>query len=84
MRRPIKRSIGTACGRCKECKYGVGGKLLKLCRVSMELAGHVSGWEWMLVSGFGLIVGLRQGCVMSPCLFNRYPGNRENHVVMAT
>ena len=52
--------------------YGVGGKLLKAVqsfyvdsRACVRVGNDVS--EWFLVN-----VGLRQGCVMSPWLFNVY------------
>ena len=52
--------------------YGVGRKLLKAvqsfyvdCRTFVRVGNDVS--EWFLVN-----VGLRQGCVMSPWLFNVY------------
>ena len=44
----------------------------KQFRVFMSTVEHVFGWEMMRVSGFQLNVGLRQGCVMSPWLFNVY------------
>ena len=50
--------------------YGVGGKLLKavlsFCvdsRACVPVGNDVSEW-------FPVNVGLRQCCVMSPCLFN--------------
>ena len=52
--------------------YGVGGKLLKAvqsfyvdCRTFVRVGNDVSEW-------FPVNVGLRQGCVMSPWLFNVY------------
>ena len=52
--------------------YGVGGKLLKAVqsihvdsRACVRVGNDVS--EWFMVN-----VGLRQGCVMSPWLFNVY------------
>ena len=52
--------------------YAVGGKLLKAVqsfyvasRACVRVGNDVS--EWFLVN-----VGLRQGCVMSPWLFNVY------------
>ena len=52
--------------------YGVGGKLLKAVqsfyvdsRVCVWVGNDVSEW-------FPVNVGLRQGCVMSPWLFNVY------------
>ena len=52
--------------------YGVRGKLLKAvqsfyvdCRTCVLVGNDVSEW-------FPVNVGLRQGCVMSPCLFNVY------------
>ena len=52
--------------------YGVGGKLLKSVksfyvdsRACVRVGMDVSEW-------FPVNVGLRQGCVMSPCLFNVY------------
>ena len=52
--------------------YGVGGKLLKAVlsfyidsRACVRVGNDVS--EWFLLN-----VGLRQGCVMSPWLFNVY------------
>ena len=52
--------------------YGVGGKLLKAVqrfyvdsRVSVLVENGVSEW-------FPVNIGLRQGCVMSPFLFNVY------------
>ena len=52
--------------------YGVGGKLLKAVqsfyvdsRTCVRVGNDVSEW-------FPLNVGLRQGCVMSPLLFNVY------------
>ena len=50
--------------------YGVGGKLLKAVqsfyidsRACVQVGNDVSEW-------FQVNVGLRQGCVMSPWLFN--------------
>ncbi|MBD5001258.1 hypothetical protein GUF49_06805, partial [Xanthomonas citri pv. citri] len=52
--------------------YGVGGKLLKAVqsfyvdsRACVRLGSEVSVW-------FTVKVGLRQGCVMSPWLFNLF------------
>ena len=52
--------------------YGVGGKLLKAVqsfyvdsRSCVQVGNDVSEW-------FPVNVGLRQGCVMSPWLFNVY------------
>ena len=52
--------------------YGVGGKLLKAVqrfyvdsRACVRVGNEVSEW-------FPVNVGLRQGCVMSPWLFNVY------------
>ena len=52
--------------------YGVGGKLMEAVRslyvdsrACVRVGNNVS--EWFLVN-----VGLRQGCVMSPWLFNVY------------
>ena len=52
--------------------YGVGGKLLKAVhsfyvdsRACVRVGNDVSEW-------FPVNVGLRQGCVMSPWLFNVY------------
>ena len=52
--------------------YGVGGKLLKAVqsfyvdsRACVRVGMDVSEW-------FPVNIGLRQGCVMSPCLFNVY------------
>ena len=52
--------------------YGVGGKLLKAgqsfdvdSRACVRVGNEVSEW-------FPVNVGLRQGCVMSPWLFNVY------------
>ena len=52
--------------------YGVGEKLLKAVqsfyvdsRACVRVGNDVSGW-------FRINVGLRQGCVMSPLLFNLY------------
>ena len=52
--------------------YGVGGKLLKAAqsfyvasRACVRVGNDVSAW-------FPVNVGLRQGCVMSPWLFNVY------------
>ena len=52
--------------------YGVGGKLLKAVqsfyadsRASVRVGNDVSEW-------FPVNVGLRQGCMMSPLLFNVY------------
>ena len=52
--------------------YGVGGKLLKAVQNSyvdskacLRIGGEVSEW-------FSVNVGVRQGCVMSPWLFNLY------------
>lgn len=54
------------------CLYGVGGRLLKgvksfyvSSRACVRVAGETSDW-------FTVNVGLRQGCVMSPWLFNMY------------
>ena len=65
------RLISTACGKCYECME-FGQKLLKAVqsfyedsKVCAQVGMDVS--EWFLVS-----VGLRQGCVMSPCLCNVY------------
>ena len=52
--------------------YGVGGKLLKAVqnfyvdsRACVKIVNEVSEW-------FSVNVGVRQGCVMSPWLFNLY------------
>ena len=52
--------------------YGVGGELLKAVqsfyidsRASVGVGNYISEW-------FPVNVGLRQGCVMSPWLFNVY------------
>ena len=52
--------------------YGVGGKLLKAVQ-----SFYVDSWACVLVRNdvsewFPVNVGLRQGCVMSPWLFNVY------------
>ncbi len=52
--------------------YGVGGKLLKGVRSFYE---NASASVWMngeLSESFKVEVGVRQGCVMSPWLFNNY------------
>ena len=52
--------------------YGVGGKLLKAVQ-SFYVDSRVCVWEGNDVSAwFPVNVGLRQGCVMSPWLFNEY------------
>ena len=65
------RLIDRVCGRCLRV-YGVGGKLCKAVqsfyvdsRACVQVGMDVS--EWIPVN-----VGLRQGCVMSPWLFNVY------------
>ena len=52
--------------------YGVGGKIFEAVqifyidsRACVRVGNDVSEW-------FPVNVGLRQGCVMSPCLFNEY------------
>ena len=69
-KRPTILSIDMVCGRCYE--YGVEGKLLKAVqsfyvdsRACVRVGNDVSEW-------FPVNVGLRQGCVMSPWLFNVY------------
>ena len=66
-------SIDMVCGRCSEC-MGVGGKLLKAMQsfyvdssACVRVGNDVSKW-------FPVNVGLRQGCAMSPWLFNVYMG----------
>ena len=52
--------------------YGVGGKLLKAVQ-SFYVDSRACVWEGNSVSEWFLVnVGLRQGCVMSPWLFNVY------------
>ncbi len=59
--------------------YGLGGRLLKKAksfyvngRACVRVGNDVSNW-------FPVRVGLRQGCVMSPWLFNIYmDGKYEN------
>ena len=72
-------SIDTACGRCYECMELEGfvwsvwswrensavQSFYVDSRVCVRVGNGVS--EWFLVN-----VGLRQGCVMSPWLFNVY------------
>ena len=54
-------------GMCQMLRvYGVGGKLLKAVqRACVRVGNDVSEW-------YPVNVGLRQGCVMSPWLFNAY------------
>ena len=60
--------------------YGIGGKLLKAAH-SFYIDSRVCVWvendasEW-----FPLNVGLRQGCVMSPWLFNAYVDGVDREV----
>ena len=60
--------------------YGVGGKLLKAVQ-SFYVDSRACVWvgndvsEWFPVNG-----GLRQGCVMSPWLFNVYMGGMVREV----
>ena len=65
--------------------YGVGGKLLKAVQsfyvdssACVRVGNDVSEW-------FQVNVGLRQGCVMSPWLFNEYMDGvvREVNVMRA-
>ena len=55
-KRHIIKSVGMVCGRCYECME-LGGKLFRVC---VLVGNDVSEW-------FPINVGLRQGCVMSPC-----------------
>ena len=46
--------------------------MLKQCRVFMKIVGRVSGCGNDVSECFPVNVGLRQGCVMPPWLFNVY------------
>ena len=64
-------SIDMVCRRCYRV-YGVGGKLLKAVQ-----SFYVDSWACVRVGNdvrewFPVNAGLRQGCVMSPWLFNVY------------
>ncbi len=52
--------------------YGVGGQLLKGIRSFYENASASVRVNGELSKGFNVEVGVRQGCVMSPWLFNFY------------
>ena len=65
------QSIGNVCGRSLNV-YGVGGKLLKAVQ-NFYADSRTCVWVGMYASEWFLVnVGLRQGCVMSPWLFNVY------------
>ncbi len=52
--------------------YGVGGKLLNTIKFFHEHAFACVKISEETSEHFEIKVGLRQGCVMSPCLFNIY------------
>ncbi len=52
--------------------YGVGGKLLEGVRSFYENASASVQVNGELSESFNVAVGVRQGCVMSPWLFNIY------------
>ncbi len=52
--------------------YGVGGKLLEGVRSFYENASASVQVNGELSESFNVEVGVRQGCVMSPWLFNIY------------
>ena len=64
--------------------YGVGGKLLRAVqsfyvgsRACVRIGNEVSKW-------FSINVGVRQGCVMSPWLFNLYMNGVKSEVQAIT
>ncbi len=61
---------GMAYGRLRV--YGVGGKLLEGVRSFYENASASVRMNGELSESFNVEVGVRQGCVMSPWLFNIY------------
>ncbi len=52
--------------------YGVGEKLLNAIKSFYEDASACVKISGETSEDFEIEVGLRQGCVMSPCLFNFY------------
>ena len=52
--------------------YGVGGNLLKAVQSFYSESRACVRGESGVSEWFDVNVGLRQGCVMSPCLFNIY------------
>ncbi len=56
--------------------YGVGGKLLRAVKSSYEEAFACVKIGGEISEHFEIKVGLRQGCVMSPWLFNIYMDER--------
>ncbi len=63
--------IGRACGILLRL-YGVGGQLLEGIRSFYENASTSVRVNGDLSESFSVQVGVRQGCVMSPWIFNIY------------
>ena len=64
------RSTGIVCGRCSDCmdwrKIVESSAFNNIdSRACVRVGNDVSEW-------FPVNVGLRQGCLMSPCFFNVY------------